>query len=107
MHCDVMPRFNVTQRKFHSVLSHAYTILLMQLVNQTAESNCRSRCVEQGIEYVRLNPKLKEEIDAGEKNNELLLDMLWTTQQYLHDNKAEEDSSRRKMERLIHILRST
>ena len=56
---------------------------------------------------MRLNPELKKEIDAGEKDNDLLLDMLWTTQQYLHDNKAEEDSSRRKMERLIHILRST
>ena len=45
-------------------------IFLLQLANQTAELNCQSRCVQQGIKYMQLKPPLKVEIDAGEKGNE-------------------------------------
>ena len=41
-------------------------------------------CVEQGIEYLRLNPALPTEIGPAETNDEKLLDMLWTTRKYMH-----------------------
>ena len=40
-------------------------------------------CEEQGIEYVRLNPTLNTEVDAGETNDKKILDMLWTTRKYM------------------------
>ena len=40
-------------------------------------------CKEQGIEYVRLNPLLETEVDAGEIDNQRLLDMLWNTRKYM------------------------
>ena len=52
---------------------------------------------------MRLNPPLKVEIDAGEKDNERLLDMLWTTQQYLC-NTSEDGGRQSKIKRLIQLL---
>ena len=80
-----------------------YIIIYIQLANQTAELNCQSRCVQQGIEYMRLNPPLKRVIDAGEKDNKRLLDMLWTTQQYLCTT-SEEGGGQSKIKRLIQLL---
>ena len=48
------------------------------------EESCRSMCVEQNINYVRLNPTLDTEIDSGETDDKKLLDMLWTTRKYMN-----------------------
>ena len=48
------------------------------------EESCRCMCVEQGINYVRLNPILDTEIDPGETDDKKLLDMLWTTRKYMN-----------------------
>ena len=53
---------------------------------------------------MQLKPPLKVEIDAGEKDNERLLDMLWTTQQYLC-NTSEDGGRQRKIKR--HTIAAT
>ena len=71
-------------------------------MNCQADDNCSSRCHEQGITYVRLNPPLDEGIDSAETNNEKLLHMLWTTRQYLHNTK--DDNEEKKMDILTGVL---
>ena len=67
-----------------------------------ADENCGSRCVEQGITYVRLNPQLEEEIDSGETDNDKLLNMLWVLRQYLYS--AAGDGSLSKMDTISQAL---
>ena len=38
-----------------------------------ADSNCKSRCEEQGVRYFRLNPRLEEVIGSGETDTETLI----------------------------------
>ena len=73
-----------------------------QLMNPQADTNCHSRCVEQGIPYVRLSPPLQEEVDSAETDNEKLVDMLWVTRQYLHT--ARDDATLNKMQTISNTL---
>ena len=56
----------------------------MQLMSSRADRNTSSRCAEQGITYVRLNPEMEEEIDATETDDKKVMNMLWVVRQYLH-----------------------
>ena len=47
------------------------------------EKAVRCMCREQGIHYVRLNPRLRSEVDPGETDDKELLNMLWTTRKYM------------------------
>ena len=79
-------------------------------MNQRADANCQSRCVEQDITYIRLNPELEEEVDCGETDNEKLLRMLWTTRQHLHSSCDDSGDGKglKKMDILAKaLLRST
>ena len=71
-------------------------VLPPQLMNPQTDSNCQSHCVEQGIRYIRLNPPLEEEVDSAEIDNDKLMNMLWSTRQYLHSAR-----DRNKMEAII------
>lgn len=73
-----------------------------QLMNHQADQNCSSSCSEQGITYVRLNPQLNEEVDSAETDNDRLLGMLWSTRQYLHSTRHE--NNKRKMKVLSESL---
>ena len=73
-----------------------------QLEKQPSELKSRTRCQEQGIEYVRLNPTLHEVIDTDEKDNKKLISMLLTTRRYLQH--PQEEGSKR-METLINFCR--
>uniref|UniRef100_H2YF35 phospholipase A2 n=1 Tax=Ciona savignyi TaxID=51511 RepID=H2YF35_CIOSA len=44
-------------------------------------------CETMGADYFRLNPSMEQDIQLNETNNEVLLNLLWDTQVYLHDNK--------------------
>ena len=55
----------------------------MQLMSSRADRNTCSRCTEQGITYVRLNPELEEEVDATDTDNKKVMNMLWVVRQYL------------------------
>ena len=77
-------------------------------MNYQADDNCRSRCTEQGITYVRLNPALEEEIDSAETSNDKLFGMLWATRQYLHTAGRDEcDSGQSKMDTTSEALLRT
>lgn len=71
-------------------------VLPPQLMNPQTDSNCHSCCVEQGIRYIRLNPPLEEEVDSAEIDNDKLMNMLWSTRQYLHSARG-----RSKMEAIV------
>ena len=71
-------------------------------MNHQADLNCSSCCSEQGITYIRLNPQLNEEVDSAETDNDKLLGMLWTTRQYLHSTR--DENNRRKIEVLSESL---
>lgn len=71
-------------------------------MNQQADENCSSRCIEQNITYIRLNPKLNNEVDSGETDNNKLIEMLWLTRQYLH--MAKDEYKRFKMDVLAEAL---
>ena len=68
-------------------------------MNPQTDSNSESRCLEQGIRYIRLDPQLENEVDSAETDNDKLVDMLWTTRQYLHRSK-DHGSGKKKMEAL-------
>ena len=38
--------------------------------------NCRSRCLEQGIQFYRFSPELQEVIASGETDSDKLVDMI-------------------------------
>ena len=61
----------------------------MQVQSQSVlcEASCDCMCREHGIKYVRLSPLLVTEVDPEETDNQKLLDMLWTTRTYLHDER--------------------
>ena len=58
--------------------------------SEATAKNCESRCNEQGIEFVRFNPRLIEDIDSGELSDKKLLDMLWNTQKYMYEEEQAE-----------------
>ena len=99
---------NVFSQQTYFTLVNITVVILInvlqysQLMNRQADINCSSRCTEQGITYVRLNPPLNETVDSGEKDNDKLLNMLWTTRQYLHT--AQDENKRNKMDLLINAL---
>lgn len=70
-----------------------------------ADANCSSRCEEQGIKYVRLNPQLEEVVDSAETDNKKLMRMLWATRQYLHS--ARNDSGKTKLDILSDFFADT
>ena len=73
---------------------------IIQVLNKTAHSNCRSRCREQGIEYFRFSPPLSQTIDSDQKDSVKLTQMLWETRQYLHSVTEEVD-------KLVSLLRDS
>lgn len=81
-HACERTRHNLVFLNTLQILSHSHT----------AEANCHSRCVDQGIQYVRLSPKLNEEVDSGEIDNQKLLNMLWSTRVYMHSCREQVDS---------------
>ena len=58
----------------------------MQLMSSRADRNTSSRCAEQRITYVRLNPVLEEEVDATETDDKKVMNMLWVVRQYLQSS---------------------
>ena len=51
-----------------------------------------------GISYFRLSPLLASDIDLDETRDEVLVEMLWMTQAYMHEQRF-------KVRELIEILR--
>ena len=58
----------------------------------------RAWCDMAGISYFRLSPLLASDIDLDETKDEVLLEMLWMTQAYMH-------AQRFKVRELIDILK--
>ena len=51
-----------------------------------------------GISYFRLSPLLASDINLDETRDEVLVEMLWMTQAYMHEQRA-------KVKELIEILK--
>ena len=58
----------------------------------------RAWCGMAGISYFRLSPLLASDIDMDETRDEVLLEMLWMTQAYMHEQRF-------KVRELIEILK--
>ena len=52
-----------------------------------------------GISYFRLSPLLASDIDLDETRDEVLVEMLWMTQAYMHEQRF-------KVRELIEILKN-
>ena len=47
------------------------------------EQIMQNKASQEGIQYLRFNPSLETEVDAGETDDNKLVDMLWTTRKYM------------------------
>ena len=94
---------SVNIQRFH-VMNIARWKNLIELLGSAAssvsDSNCESRCREQGIDYFRFDPKLDNGVESGQIKTDALLSMLWETRTYLH---AKKD----KMDELVELLRQS
>ena len=58
----------------------------------------RAWCDMAGISYFRLSPTLASDINLDETRDEVLVEMLWMTQAYMHEQRF-------KVKELIEILK--
>jgi calcium-independent phospholipase A2 len=76
------------------------------LVDQAASATnrvvdrARAWCSMAGIAYVRLCPQLASDIRLDETNDEVLVEMLWRTQAYMHEQ-------REQVRRVVDLLGGT
>ncbi|KZC05683.1 PREDICTED: 85/88 kDa calcium-independent phospholipase A2 [Dufourea novaeangliae] len=68
-------------------------VLAELLVDQATASDgrvvdrARSWCSMIGVPYYRFNPQLSQDIAMDEKNDEILADMIWSAQAFMHANR--------------------
>ena len=65
------------------ILTSNFILLQVEGNARECEESCRCMCEQQGIQYLRLSPLLRTAVNAGERDDKKLLDMLWTTRKYM------------------------
>lgn len=77
-------------------------VLESAVIGKQTASSCLNRCREQGIEYFRFNPDLKQKVDSDQHKSQILQDMILTTRQYLRKRDVKLD-----MDRLVQLLKDS
>lgn len=78
--------------------------LLNLIVDQATESNgrvvdrARAWCSMVNVPYYRFNPQMSKDVPMDEKDDQSLINMMWETKAYMHQN-------RKKVMELINLLK--